>query len=134
MESGKPYELLIRESDLDTFGHVNNATYLRMMEDARWDLITGRGYGLRRIRETGQGPVILEVNLKYMRELRLRETITITTEMLDYKGKIAHMKQQMRKADGTVAAEAIFTFGLFDLKERKLVDPTPEWKSAIGMP
>lgn len=133
MSEIKPYELLIRESDLDTFGHVNNATYLRMMEDARWDLITGRGYGLKRIRETGQGPVILEVNLKYMRELRLRETIKITTEMLDYDGKVGRMKQQMIKADDAVAAEAVFVFGLFDLKERKLVDPTPEWKNAIGL-
>lgn len=53
--------------------------------------------------------------------------------MLGYKGKIAQMKQQMIKDDGSVASEAVFTFGLFDMKERKLIEPTPEWKRAIGM-
>jgi acyl-CoA thioester hydrolase len=39
----------------------------------------------------------------------------------------------MKKADGTIACEAMFTFGLFDLEKRKLVEATPEWKKAIGM-
>ncbi|MCB2285468.1 thioesterase family protein, partial [Acinetobacter baumannii] len=57
----------------------------------------------------------------------------ITVEMMDYKGKIGHMKQQMIKEDGTVASEAVFTFGLFDMQARKLIDATPEWMNAIGM-
>lgn len=40
----------------------------------------------------------------------------------------------MLKANGSLAAEAVFTFGLFDLQSRKLIDATPEWKKAIGMP
>ena len=127
------YEILIRESHLDTFGHVNNATYLALMEEARWDVITKGGYGLRDIQKAGQGPVILEVNLKFLSEIRLREKILITVEMIDYKGKIGHLKQQMIKDDGTVAAEAVFVFGLFDLKARKLVEPTPAWKNALGL-
>ena len=31
------YPLLIKETYLDTFGHVNNATYLTLFEEARWD-------------------------------------------------------------------------------------------------
>ena len=40
------YELLIHEAHLDTFGHVNNAKYLEVLEEARWDFITRNGYGL----------------------------------------------------------------------------------------
>jgi acyl-CoA thioester hydrolase len=126
------YKVLIRESLLDTYGHVNNARYLDMYEEARWQLVTDRGYDFKKVHQTGQGPVILEVNLKFMKELRLREEITITTELVDYVGKIAHLKQQMIKQDGTVASEAIFVFGLFDLKARKMIEPTPEWKIAVG--
>ena len=43
------YPLIIKEMDLDTFGHVNNARYLTLFEDARWDLITKNGYGLKKI-------------------------------------------------------------------------------------
>lgn len=126
------YKLLVREAHLDTYGHVNNATYLTMFEEARWEVVTQRGYGFKKVHESGQGPVILEVNLKFMKELRLREEITITVELVDYPGKVGHLRQQMIKADGTVASEAIFTFGLFDLKARKMIDPTPEWKTAVA--
>ena len=32
-----------------------------------------------------------------------------------------------------VACEAIVTFGLFDLERRKLIEPTPAWRYAIGL-
>lgn len=133
MEKLSSYKLLIRETHLDSYGHVNNATYLAMYEEARWELVTSRGYGYQKVHQSAQGPVILEVNLKFQKELRLREEITITTELLEYPGKVGRLKQQMVKADGTVASEAVFVFGLFDLKARKMIDPTPEWKKAIGL-
>ena len=129
----KNYPLVIREFHIDTFGHVNNATYLQIMEEARWEMITERGYGLQAVRESKLGPVILEVNLKFLRELRLREKINIQTELIEYKGKIGKLRQSILKDNDEVAAEAIFTFGLFDLKARKLVDPTDAWKKAVGM-
>ena len=126
------YSVLVREAHLDTFGHVNNATYLALFEEARWQLVTERGYGLEQVRLHKKGPVILEVNLKFISELHLREQIQITVEPLSYTKKIAQMKQKMLKADGTVAAEALFTFGFFDLVTRKLILPTQEWMHAIG--
>ncbi|WP_413577330.1 acyl-CoA thioesterase [Bdellovibrio sp. HCB290] len=127
------YKLLIRETHIDSYGHVNNATYLSLYEEARWEAITPRGFGFKDIHRIQQGPVILEVNIKFLKEIRLRETITIVSSIMDYQGKVGHMKQQMIKDDGSVASEAIFTFGLFDLKERKMILPTPEWKKACGM-
>jgi YbgC/YbaW family acyl-CoA thioester hydrolase len=127
------YRLMIRESYLDTFGHMNNATYLSLFEEARWELITRNGYGLHEVQKRKQGPVILEVNLKFMKELKLREEILIRTELLDYKSKIGQLKQQMINAKGEVASEATFTFGLFDLENRRLIPATPEWQKAIGM-
>lgn len=127
------YPLLIQESHLDTFGHINNATYLQIYEQARWDLITNNGYGVKEIQVTRQSPIILEVNLKFLKEILLRETITVTTEIVKYEGKIAQLLQKMLKANGEVASQALFTFGLFDLTTRKLIDPTPAWKKAIGL-
>lgn len=127
------YKLLIRESHLDSYGHVNNATYLTMYEEARWEVVTQRGYGFEKVHNSKQGPVILEVNLKFFKELRLREEITITTDLIEYPGKIGRLRQQMLKPDGSVASEAVFVFGLFDLKARKMIDPTPEWKIAVGL-
>ena len=38
------YPLTIKEFHLDTFGHVNNATYLQIYEEARWEFINQNGY------------------------------------------------------------------------------------------
>ena len=126
------YPLTIKEQHLDTFGHVNNATYLTLLEEARWELITQNGYGLSYIRETGLGPTILEINLKFLKELRLREAIIIESKMLFYEGKIGKMVQTMVR-NGETCCIAEFTIGLFNVKERKLVLPTPEWLKAIGV-
>ncbi len=126
------YPMKIVESHLDTFGHVNNATYLQILEEARWDWITQGGYGLDEIRRRGQGPTILEINLKFRRELINRETILIRSWAENYTGKIAVVRQEIEKSDGVLACEADFTIGLFDVKERRLIDPTDAWLACVG--
>lgn len=126
------YPLLILESHLDSFGHMNNATYLEVFEEARWDLVTGRGYGLKKIKETGKGPVILEIHLLFSRELRLRSQVTIHTQVASYAKKIGHLNQWITDDRGKVCCEAKFTMGFFDLATRKLIVPTNEWLNAMG--
>lgn len=125
--------ILISEAHLDSFGHLNNARYLELFEQARWDLITGRGFGIDTIRQTGTGPVVLEVNARFMRELAPRETIVVRSELLSYEKKIGKLRQQMVKVDGTIACESVFTFALFDMERRKLIDPSPAWAHAVGI-
>ena len=127
------YEVLIRESHLDTFGHMNNAAYLVLFEEATWDFITRNGYGLKKVQELQQGPVVLELIMKFRKEITLRENIKITMSLLESKGKISRFRQEMIKEDGTVATELELTFGLFDLRSRRLIEPTPEWKKAMGL-
>jgi YbgC/YbaW family acyl-CoA thioester hydrolase len=127
------YRVFIVESHLDTFGHVNNATYLQLFEEARWDLITGRGFGLDVIQKTRIGPVILEASVKFRREVKNRETMTIKTSLIDYEGKIGRLSQRAFKEDGDLAADATFVIALWDIDQRKIIAPTPEWKRAVGL-
>ena len=126
------YPITIKESYLDTFGHVNNAIYLVLFEEARWDLVTQNGFGMKMIQETGLGPTILEIKLRFIKELRLREKITIETKIISYKKKIGVLSQKMIR-DGEVCCEAELTISLFSVAERKLVSPTPEWLKAVGI-
>ena len=126
------YTFTVLESHLDTFGHVNNATYLTLFEQARWDLIHGRGFGMDEIKESGLGPTILEANIKYKRELRNRQVITIETWCPEYKGKVGYVHQEMLNEKNEICAELKLTVALFDVKKRKLVNATPEWLKAIG--
>lgn len=122
----------IRETLLDIYGHMNNASFLQLYEEARWDLVTERGYGLAVVNELNIGPVILSVKADFKKELKGRDEVTITTQVTKYKGKIGNIHQKMIKANGDVASEADFVFGLFDLKERKLIEPTKRWLKAFA--
>lgn len=126
------YSVMIKENYLDAFSHMNNAQYFMLFEAARWDFITNNGYGIKKIKETGLGPTILEIHLRFLKEIRLREKIMIESQLLYYKNKIGKLSQKMIR-DNEVCCEAEFTIGLFSLKERKLVLPTPEWLAAVGV-
>lgn len=127
------YTTQILEQHLDTFGHVNNAKYLELYEEARWDFISKNNYGLKEILEIKKGPIVLEVSCKFKREIVNRETILIKTHTAEWKGKIGKITQVMIKEDGGIASEAIFTIGFMDFKLRKLIKPTDEWMNAIGI-
>lgn len=126
------YPLLIKEQHLDTFGHVNNATYLEILEEARWDFLTKANVGLDVIQKLGMGPVVLECQIKFLKELRLRQLITIETQIVSYEQKIGVMKQEIYNEERELCCESYFTFGLFDLKTRKLLSPPDNWLKAIG--
>ncbi|MBT4762093.1 MAG: acyl-CoA thioesterase [Bdellovibrionaceae bacterium] len=118
---------------MDFIGHVNHATYLQILEQVRWDLITERNYGIDHIKKMGISPIVLEVNIKYRKELLLRDVVTIKTETQLSKSKTHYIQQIMYKDDGEVACSAKIKFGLFDMNLRALVDADEEWKFAIGV-
>jgi YbgC/YbaW family acyl-CoA thioester hydrolase len=128
------FPILIVEKHLDTFGHVNNATYLNLFEEARWDWITARDFGLDRIQASRTGPVVLEVNVRFKRELHCRERATIETKLLEHNGKIVRLGQNIYRGDATLACEAVFSMGFFDLDRRKLISPSPEWERVLTTP
>ena len=95
-------------------------------------MITERGFGIETIRSTRTGPTILEINVRFLRELKARDVVVIRTELISYERKIGKLRQQMIK-DDNLACEAIFTIGLFDIEKRRLIDPTPAWAFAVGL-
>src|SRR5262245_15868756 len=69
--------IMISEAHLDSFGHLNHARYFELFEQARWDIITERGFGIDVIQRTQTGPIILEASVKFLRELAPREQVVI---------------------------------------------------------
>ena len=125
------YPTIIKEVYLDVFGHMNNAMYLTLLEEARWDFITKNGYDLKKIISTGLGPTILAINIQYHKELKVREEIIIETQLISYSGKIGKLGHRILR-NNELCCTAELTFGLFSVKERKLVSPTADWLNAIG--
>lgn len=127
------YPVTIDESHLDFVGHMNNIAYLQIFEKARWQMITERGYGLKKMNEMKQGPVILDIHIQFRKEVPLRAKMVVESVGISYEGKVGKVVQRLKsETTGEVHCEAEFVIGLFDLRDRKLVPPTPEWLQACG--
>ncbi len=128
---------LIRETHIDIFGHVNNATYLQIFEESRWDYLTAHGYGLTQIQHFKKGPVMLECRIRFLKELHARDEIILTLENATTESKaqqkVFQLRQQMIDSQGELACDAVFSYGLFDIHTRRLIEPTYEWKMAMGI-
>ncbi|MER6028365.1 thioesterase family protein [Streptomyces sp. NPDC001851] len=62
------YRCPLRWSDMDAYGHVNNAIFLRYLEEARIDFLSHRG------KESKQGSVVARHEIDYKRQLVHRPT------------------------------------------------------------
>lgn len=128
------FKTQIQESHIDMLGHVNNAFYLQLFEQARWSFITDNGYGLERIMATKQSPVVLEVNLKFKKELKNREAIEIRSYMKGWRGKIGQIYQEIVNSEDIISCSGLFTIGFFDMESRKLINVSEEFERALKPP
>ena len=127
------YSVIIKERHLDTFSHVNNATYLELLEEARWEFLNAEGIDLKTIHDTGIGPIVLECHIKFLQELRLRQSIVIESQICSFEKKIGVMQQNIMDEQGELCSHAKMTFGVFDMKTRKLILPSTQWLLALGI-
>ncbi len=122
------YKTAIALHHLDFMGHVNNATYLQLMEEARWHLYNHYGYTKEMVTEEQKGPIILETHIKYRKEILLDEVVTIETTCFECSGALGRMFQTIYKENGKKSCHAELVFGMFDLQKRKLLRPRGFWK------
>lgn len=127
------YSVKINESHLDVFGHVNNAVYAQLFDQARWDFITENGMGLSHIEETSVGPIVLEMNIKFIKEVRNRETLRIFSQVQKVLRSRMVITQSMKNTAGEEVAVGEFVCVIFDLKKRRPRPPTEAWLKACGV-
>ena len=124
------YHTVIREGQLDLFGHLNNAAYLELYEEARWEILTQAGYGLDVMEATGHGIVVLRAEVSFLKELRNRDEIAIDMRLDKITRKLCTIKQTMKRGD-EVCSEATFLMGFWDMKGRKLMLPNERWLQVL---
>jgi acyl-CoA thioester hydrolase len=75
-EYSKTYE--IRWSDIDANGHVNYSAYIDAAGDLRYRFFTEHGFPPAVFAQLGVGPIYTSINARFMREVLMGETVTIT--------------------------------------------------------
>ncbi len=94
------YFTTVFESYVDYYGHVHHAAYLTLFELARWELYDLRGLGLKKVQAIQTGPIILEANIQYKKELMVRTQIKISSSYFQNDKKIGQIHQKLFDLNG----------------------------------
>jgi acyl-CoA thioester hydrolase len=113
--------LPVRPNDLDSLGHVNNATVLEYLEAGRWLWLDQ--HNLRR----GQRilPVVARIEINYRREI-LPGEVKVITEIEDtdkeyrYQAVFCQTLEIFTGGSATIAADARVKVAFIDATERTL--------------
>ena len=84
--------LRVLPTDLDLYLHVNNGTYLQMMDVGRSNYIADVG-GFPRLAEKRWYPVVAASTMTYRRSLRLGDRVELTTRVLGWDERVVYLEQ-----------------------------------------
>ncbi|MCI2418714.1 acyl-CoA thioesterase [Saccharopolyspora sp. K220] len=117
-------QLTVRQYETDFNGHVNHVVYFDWADHARIEYLRRAGLVVETFLANKTAPVILQAEIRYLRELRAGEDVTVTCEPSYGEGKTFTMHHGFIRNDGTVAAELQQVMGILDHPTRRLV-PNP---------
>ncbi|KWR87164.1 acyl-CoA thioesterase [Cupriavidus sp. IDO] len=121
----------IRWGDMDAMGHVNNTVYFQYLEQARIEWFASLGRGGKDAR--GQGPVIINAHMTFLRQLRYPGDI----ECRVYAGQLGRTsfetRMEIRRTDlpDVVWAEGGAKVVWCDYTQEKSVPVPPEIRAII---
>jgi acyl-CoA thioester hydrolase len=113
------HELVVRQDDIDVWGHVNNLVYLRWMQDAAVAHSAARGWPTSKYLELGAGWVVRSHQIEYRQPAFVDEPIVVRTWIANFK-KIQSLRkyQILRADDDTVLAVAETNWAFIGLEHR----------------
>jgi acyl-CoA thioester hydrolase len=112
--------LKVRFSDLDAMGHVNNATYLSYLEEARIEYF-GCAIGFPES-SLDFGAVVARIDISYLRPIELGDNVNIFSKMYEMGEKsfdLRHVIQAERNGEIFVAAQASTKLVAYEYKNKK---------------
>ncbi|MCP2678502.1 acyl-CoA thioesterase [Maricaulaceae bacterium NA33B04] len=120
-------EVVVEPEDIDDFGHVNNAVYLRWADETGWAHWEADGYTRQQCRDLDRGMAIMRTEADYTGHVRAGERIICAVWIAVSDGKLrAERWYQFRNADtGETVFRAITKLVCFQLstgKPARMVD------------
>lgn len=119
-------EIKVRGYHCDMFGHINNARYLELLEEARWSAFEDSEFTPADFSVRGWAFIVVNINISYRSEGRVGDTIRIVTDLARIGTKSITLSQKIEeKESGRLIADAEVTFVIMDQKQGKAI-PVPE--------
>ncbi|MGM0712758.1 thioesterase family protein [Brevibacillus parabrevis] len=125
------FAFTVQSTDIDVIGHVNNAKYLEYMEWARFDWIWQLGFTLDELKRRAIMPVVVNININYRKELRMREEVYAITTALRVKEKSFAIRHELYNIHDELVADADVTMVMIDANTRRSILLPEELKEAL---
>jgi YbgC/YbaW family acyl-CoA thioester hydrolase len=118
-------ETVVRCTEIDVNGHVNNAKYVEYLEWGREEWYDRHGFAYDRLEGLGAITVVVNINLNLRQPCHQGDRLRIIT-WPQRRGRTSFvLAQRIDRADGTVAADAVVTLVTVDPATRR-ARPLPE--------
>lgn len=111
---------------IDIMGHMNVMWYIHIFDYGTRNLFHSFGFGEEYVHQTGMGSFALESHIRYLGEVRLGESVTVRSRLLDRSEKTLHFIHFMTRDSNMELAATVEVLGAhIDLKARKIT-PFPQ--------
>ncbi len=100
------YERKIIGYECDIYGHLNNANYLHVFEEARTKALNDIGLSISGLLDKNLHMYITEINIKYMKGVPLDRIVTVTTEIIVKNRLRSIWHQEMYDQNGNLCSIA----------------------------
>ncbi|MSQ02548.1 MAG: hypothetical protein EXR71_11790 [Myxococcales bacterium] len=127
------HPVVIQPEQIDILGHLNNAAYLMIFEAARWAVLRETGASWDQLAALGVSPVVLEIDLKFRREVRLGDTVAVESSFRRTGPRRFAATQRLVDAAGKLRASAELIGTFFDVRTRRIIDPPTALLGALGL-
>lgn len=112
-------DFVVRSTEIDVNGHVNNAKYAEYLEWGREEWYDTNGFAYDTLQKLGAATVTVNLNLNYRREAGQGDRLRIITKPLRIGRTSFAFRQVIAREDGTVVADAVVTLVTIDPSTRK---------------
>ncbi len=130
--SPKISKVNIRFSDLDLFGHVNNAMYLTYFEEARvsyFNEVVGYDYDW-----STEGVILARFEIDFVIPVLFKDEVFIRTSCCRMGNKSFDLAYEMfivREEKEIMLSSATSVMVMYNYKEKKSIPVTDEWKTKL---
>ncbi|MCM3568672.1 acyl-CoA thioesterase [Neobacillus mesonae] len=112
-------EIVVRSTEIDVNGHVNNAKYLEYLEWGRENWYEKAGLYYDKFLQMGIQTVTVNININYRKECRQNDRLTIKTRPEKVGKSSFVLLQEIYNQHGEKCADALVTSVTMDAETRK---------------
>lgn len=105
--------IVVRCTEIDVNGHVNNAKYVEYLEWGREEWYDRQGFSHGRLLELGAVTVVVNIQLNLRQACRQGDLLRIVTRA-ERRGRTSFVLDQRIEKDGAAAADAVVTLVTVD--------------------